>query len=78
MTIDDKIRNDKLEYHVNIEAAKISALSSSKIDKYEHLTCAEILFINQSRLIEQDKLTYSPLGIALEKQRKTIEDQGRK
>ena len=78
MTSDDKIKNDKLEYHVHIEAAKISALSSSKIDKYEHLTCAEILFINQSRLIEQDKLTYFPLGTALEKQRKTIEDQGRK
>ena len=35
MTIDDQIRNNKLQYDINKEAAKISALSSSKIDKYE-------------------------------------------
>ena len=35
MTIDDQIRNNKLLYDINKEAAKISALSSSKIDKYE-------------------------------------------
>ena len=34
MTIDDKIRDEKLEYDINKEAAKISALSSGKIDKY--------------------------------------------
>ena len=33
MTI-DKIRNEKLQYDTNTEAAKISALSSGKIDKY--------------------------------------------
>ena len=38
MTIDDKIRDEKLQYDINRKAAKISALSSGKIDKYEHLT----------------------------------------
>ena len=38
MTIDDKIRNEKLKYDINREAAQISPLSSGKIDKYEYLT----------------------------------------
>ena len=76
MTIDDKIRDEKLQCYINREAAKISALSSGKIDKYEYLTGEEILPPDQSRVIEQAKFTYSPLGKALEKQTKTIEDQG--
>ena len=42
MAIDDKIRDEKLQYSINREAAKISALSSSKIDKYDYLTDEEI------------------------------------
>ena len=38
MTIDDQIKDEKLQYDVNTEAAKISALSSDRIDKYEYLT----------------------------------------
>ena len=38
MEIDDKIRDEKLKYDINTEAAKLSALSSGKIDKYEYLT----------------------------------------
>ena len=38
MTTDDRIRDGKLQYDINKEAAKISALSSGKIDKYENLT----------------------------------------
>ena len=34
MTIDDKIRDEKVKYDIQREAAKISALSSGKIDKY--------------------------------------------
>ena len=49
MTIDDQIRDEKLQYHVNREAAKISALSSGKIDKYEYLTVEEILPSNQQQ-----------------------------
>ena len=43
----------KLRYDINKEAAKISALSSGKIDKYEYLTGEEILFYNQGQIIEQ-------------------------
>ena len=72
MTIDDKIRDEKLQYHINKEAAKISALSSDKIDKYEYLTGEEILPSHQSRIIKQAKFTYSLLGKAFEKQIKII------
>ena len=65
MTIDDKIRGEKLQYHFNSETAKISALSSCKIDKYEYLTAEEILPSHQQRVIEQTKFTYSPLGKVL-------------
>ena len=78
MTIDDQIRGEKLQYDINREAAKISALSSGKIGKYEHLTGEHILPSNQQQIIEQPKFTYSPLGKAFEKQIKKIEDQGEK
>ena len=78
MTINDQIRNEKLQYDLNREAAKISALSSGKIHKYEYLTGEDILPSNQQQIIEQAKFTYSPLRKAFEKQIKTIEDQGEK
>ena len=78
MTINDQIRKEKLQYHINREAAKISALSSGKIHKYEYLTGEDILPSNQQQIIEQAKFTYSPLGKAFEKQTKIIEDQGGK
>ena len=61
MTIDDKIRDEKLQYDINREAAKKSALSSRKIDKNEYFTGEEILSPDQRRVIEQTKFTYSPL-----------------
>ena len=78
MTIEDQINDEKLQYDINREATKISALSSGKIDKYEYLTGEEILPSHQQQIIEQAKFTYSPLGKAFEKQTKTIEDQGTK
>ena len=78
MTINDQIRDEKLQYDINRKAAKISALSSGKIHKYEYLTSEDILPSNQQQIIEQAKFTYSPLGKAFEKQIKTIEDQGKK
>ena len=78
MTINDQIRDEKLQYDLNREAAKISALLSGKIHKYEYLTGEDILPSNQQQIIEQAKFTYSPLGKAFEKQIKTIEDQGEK
>ena len=78
MTSENQIRDEKLQYDINIEAAKISAVSSGKVDKYEYLTGEEILPSNKQQIIEQAKFTYSPLRKAFEKQTKTIEDQGQK
>ena len=78
MTIKDQIRDEKLQYHINREASKISALSSGNIKKYEYLTGEDILPSNQQQIIEQTKCIYSPLGKAFEKQTKTTEDQGEK
>ena len=78
MTIEDRIKDEKLQNDINREAAKISALSSDKLDKYEYITGEEILPSNQQQIIQQAKFNYSPLGKAIEKQRKTIEDQGEK
>ena len=74
MTINDQIRDEKLQYDNNREAAKISALSSGEIHKYEYFTGEDILASNQHQIIEQANFTYSPLGKAIEKQRKTIKD----
>ena len=78
MTIEDQIRDEKLQYDINREAAKTSALSSGKIGKYEYLTGEEILSSNQQQIIEQAKFTYSPSGKTFEKQTKTIKYQGKK
>ena len=67
MTIDDHIRDEKLQYDINRETAKISVLLLGKIDKYEYLTGEEILQFNQKQIIEQAKFTYSPLGKDFEK-----------
>ena len=74
MTINDQIRDEKLEYDINREAAKISALSSGKIDKYKYLTGEEILPSNQRQITEHSKFAYSSLGKSFDKQIKTIED----
>ena len=60
--INDKIRDEKRLCNINREVAKISALPSGKIDKYEYLTGEEILPSNQRQTIEQAKFAYSPLG----------------
>ena len=78
ITINDQIRDEKLQYDIITEAAKKLALSSGKIHKYEYLTCEDILPSNQQQIIEQTKFTHSPLGKAFEKQINTIEDQGKK
>ena len=77
MIINDKIRDEKLQYDINREAAKISTLSSGKIDTYEFLTGDEILYPDHRRVIEQAKFAYSPLEKAFEKATKT-EEQGKK
>ena len=78
MAINDRIRDEKLQYDNNREAAKISALSSGKIQKYQYFTGEDILTSNQQQIKEEAKFTYSPLEKALEKQIKAIEEQGEK
>ena len=68
MAIQDKIRVEKLQYHINREATKISAFLSSKTDKYEYLIGKEIIPSDQNQMIEQTKFTYFSLGKAFEKQ----------
>ena len=76
MAINDQIRDEKLRYDINREAAKISVLSSGKIHKCEYLTGEDILPSNEQQIIEQARFTYSPLVKAFEKQIKTIKDKG--
>ena len=75
MTINDETRDEKLQYDINREAAKISALSSCKIHKYEYLTGEDMLSSNQQQKIKQARYTHSRLGKAFEKQIKTIENK---
>ena len=72
MATDDNIRGEQLQYDIKREAAKISALSFGKINKYEYLTDEEILSSDQSKVIEQAKFTNSPLGKAFQKQKKQV------
>ena len=67
MTIDDKIRDGKMQDNINREAAKISPLSSEKIGKYEYFTGEEILPFNKRQIMKQAKFACSPLGKAFEK-----------
>ena len=67
MTINDQIRDEKLLYDINREAAKISALLSNKTDKYEYLTGEEMLPSNPQQIIEQAKFTYSSLRKSFKK-----------
>ena len=67
-----QIRDEKMQYDIKREAAKISALSSGKIDKYEYLTSEEIVPSNQQQITEQANFTYSPLGKVFEKQTKQL------
>ena len=70
MTFDDQIEDEKLQYVISRDTAKISALSSGKIDKYEYLTGEEILPSNRKQVIKPTRCTYSPLGKAFCKRSK--------
>ena len=78
MIINDQIKDEKMQYDINREASKISALSSGNIHEYKYLTSEDILPSNQQQVIQQVRFTYSPLGKAFKKQIKTIEDQSQK
>ena len=67
----DKIKYEKVKYNINREAAKISALSSGKINKYD-LKRKDTLSSNHKQIIVKAKFTYSQLGKAFEKQQKQL------
>ena len=75
MTTNDQIRDEELQYGINREAAKISALSSGNLHKHEYLTGEDILSSNHQQMIKQDKFTCSPLVKSFEKQLKTIKNK---
>ena len=58
--LDRKIRQNEAQYDFDRKTAKISALSSNNLDKYEYLT-GEDLGLNPNT-VEQAKFDYSPLG----------------
>ena len=78
ITINDQIKDEKLQYNINREATKISALSSGNLHQYEYLTGEDILASTQRQIIDQTKFTYSPVGKAFDTQIKTIENEGKK
>ena len=75
MSIDDKIRDEKLQCDINRDSAKISPLSSGKIDKYKYLTGEEILPSHQRQITEQAKFTYSPRENAFENKLKYLKNK---
>ena len=62
------IRLKMKNWNILLKSAKISSLSSGKIDKYEFLTGEKILPSVQRQIIKQAKFAYSPLGKTFEKQ----------
>ena len=52
LTTNDDFTDEQLQYDINKEAAKMSALSSSEVDKYEHLRDEEMLPSDQRIITE--------------------------
>ena len=73
-TIDNKIKQNKAQYNLDRQAAKISALSSGNVSKYEFLTLKDIL--SKKELLKKDaalkSFEYSPLGKTFEVQTNII------
>ena len=67
-----------MQYDINREAPKISALSSGITDKYEYLTGKKILPSDQWRIIEQVAFAYSPLRKALKSKQKQLKNKAAK
>ena len=58
--LDDKIKSNQTQYDLDKEAVKIFALSSKELEKYKYLTSEDLG--HKSRVVEQAKFEYSPLG----------------
>ena len=79
MTMDDQIRDKKLQYDINREAAERSALLSGEINKYGYVTGEKILPSNQKQIIEQAKFSDFLLGKLLKiKQKQSKIKEGSK
>ena len=78
MTIDDKSKDGKIKNNINREAAKISALFSGKIDKYEYPTGEELLPSDQSRIIQEATFTYFPLGKVFENKQNQLKSKAKR
>ena len=76
MAIHDKIRDEKLQYGINRQAGKISALLSGKIDQYQYLTGEEMLPNNQIQMIEHAKFRIYAKFTLRERFRKTNKETG--
>ena len=58
--LDNKIRQNKANYELYRKNAKLSALSSGKLDKYEYLTGEDLEY--RPDPVQKAKFEYSPLG----------------
>ena len=58
--LDDKIKANQAQYDLDREAAKISALSSGELEKYEYLAGEDLG--HKPDVIQKEKFEYSPLG----------------
>ena len=65
-----KIKQNEAQYDLDRKAAKISALSSNNLDKYEYLTGKDLNL--KPSTVEKAKFKYSPLGILLSKAFKSV------
>ena len=63
--LDDKFKANKAQYDLDRKAAKISALSSKDLEKYEYLTGEYLGY--KPDVIQRAKFEYSPLGEAFNK-----------
>ena len=59
--LDDKIKANKAQYHLDREASKIFALSSDDLEKYEYLTGKDLGY--KPDVIQKAKFEYYPLGL---------------
>ena len=71
--LNGKIKSNKAQYDLDRQAAKISALSSGELEKYEYLTGKDLEY--KPKVLETVKVQYSPLGEALKHNVKTKTDK---
>ena len=74
--LDDKIKENQAQYDLDREAAKISALSSRELDKYEYLNGRDSGV--KPGAVEKVKFEYSPLGEVLSNKAKSKADKRNK